>query len=47
MNDEFREVAADIIARLAAKEAPRKVSSTSECRFCPISREYYPDRMEL
>ena len=44
VDEEFREVVQGLIGRLAAREAPRKVPSSAECRFCPIGREYCPDR---
>ena len=46
VDDEFREVPSGLIARLAAKGAPRKVPNASECRFCPIGREYCPETVE-
>ena len=46
VDDEFRDVVTSLIGRLTAKEAPRKVPSTAECRFCPIPREYCPERIE-
>ena len=46
VDDEFREVVSGLIGRLVGKEAPRKVSSAAECRFCPIPREYCPERVE-
>ena len=46
VDEEFRNVVTGLIGRLAAKEAPRKVPSYSECRFCPIPRDYCPEKIE-
>ena len=46
VDDEFKQVVSGLIGRLAAKEAPRKVPSAPECRFCPIPKQYCPERME-
>ena len=45
-DQEFQDLVVNLITRLTAKEAPRKVPSASECRFCPIPREYCPERIE-
>ena len=42
----FQDLVVNLITRLTAKEAPRKVPSASECRFCPIPKEYCPERVE-
>ena len=42
----FREVVKGLISRLASKTPARKAPSTAECRFCPISSQYCPDRRE-
>jgi len=44
---EFRYLVEALIGRLTAKTSPRKVPSASECRFCPIPREYCPERLEI
>ena len=46
-DQEFREMVEGLISRLTARTPPRKVPSASECRFCPIPREYCPERAEL
>ncbi len=43
---EFRDMVEGLIGRLTAKNPPRKAPSVSECRFCPIPREYCPERVE-
>ena len=43
---EFRELVEGLIGRLTAKTSPRTVPSASECRFCPIGKEYCPQRVE-
>lgn len=43
---DFRELVEGLLGRLTAKTPPRKVPSASECRFCPIGREYCPERVE-
>ena len=45
-DQQFQDLVVSLTNRLTSKEAPRKVPSASECRFCPIPREYCPDRME-
>ena len=42
----FREIVKELISRLASKTPARKALSASECRFCPISSQYCPDRRE-
>ena len=44
--EEFRVLVEGLIGRLGAKTLPRKVPSASECRCCPIPREYCPEGME-
>ena len=44
--EEFREMVEGLIGRLTAKAPPRKVPSAPECRFCPIHREYCPERID-
>ena len=46
MDEEFMEVVKGLIGRLASQEAPRKAPSAAECRFCPIPRQYCPERVE-
>ena len=43
---EFREMVEGLICRLTSRTRPRKVPSASECRFCPIGKEYCPQRIE-
>ena len=43
---EFMELVEGLIGRLTAKPSPRKVPSASECRFCPIPKEYCPERID-
>ena len=45
-DQEFRELVEALIGRLTAKTPPLKVPSASECRFCPIPREYCPEKVE-
>ena len=45
-DQEFQDLVFNLITRLTAKEAPRKVPSAAECRFCPIPKEYCPERVE-
>ena len=45
-DQEFKDLVTGLIGRLTDKIPPRKVPSPSECRFCPIPREYCPDRVE-
>ena len=42
----FKEITAGLITRLTSKTPARKAPSPSECRFCPISSQYCPDRRE-
>ena len=44
---EFRELLEALIGRITEKTPPRKVPSYSECRFCPIPKEYCPERIEV
>lgn len=44
---EFRELVGGLLGRLTAKASPRKVPSAGECRFCPIPREYCPERTDI
>ena len=46
IDDWFREITAGLIGRVTAKTPPRKAPSASECKFCPISSQYCPDRRE-
>ena len=46
-DQEFSDLVTNLIGRLTAKIPPRKVPSVSECRFCPISSQYCPERREL
>ena len=43
---ELKELVEASISRVTAKTPPRKVPSANECRFCPIPREYGPERVE-
>ena len=47
VNDRFREITAGLIGRVTSKTPPRKAPSVSECRFCPISGRYCPERREI
>ena len=42
----FKDITAGLIARLASKTPDRKAPSPGECRFCPISSQYCPERRE-
>ena len=42
----FSEIVKELISRLASKTPARKTPSAAECRFCPISRQYCPERRE-
>ena len=46
VDDRFREITAGLISRLASKTPARKAPSAGECRFCPISAQYCPERRE-
>lgn len=46
VDDDFKGVVTGLIERLAGKEAPRRVPSTAECRFCPIPKQYCLERLE-
>ena len=46
VDDRFREVTTGLISRLASKTPARKAPSSDECRFCPISSQYCPERRE-
>ena len=46
VNDWFKEITAGLITRVTSKTPPRRAPSESECRFCPISRRYCPERRE-
>ena len=46
VNDRFREITAGLIGRVTSRREPRKAPSISECRFCPISSQYCPERRE-
>ena len=45
-DQEFQDLVVNLITRLTTKEAPRKTPSASECRFCPIPKKYYPERID-
>ena len=45
-DEEFREMVEGLIGRLTAKAPPRKIPTASECRFCPIPKDYCPERIE-
>ena len=42
----FKEITAGLITRLTSKTPARKAPSAAECRFCPISSQYCPERRE-
>ena len=42
----FKEITAGFITRLTSKTPARNIPSPGECRFCPISSQYCPDRRE-
>ena len=42
----FKEITAGLITRLTSKTPARKAPSAAECRFCPISAQYCPERRE-
>ena len=42
----FKEITAGLITRLTSKTPARKAPSPGECRFCPISSQYCPERRE-
>ena len=46
VNDRFKEITAGLITRVTSKTPHRKAPSISECRFCPISSQYCPERRE-
>ena len=46
IDDRFKEITAGLITSLTSKTPPRKAPSASECRFCPISSQYCPERRE-
>ena len=46
VDDRFREIVKELISRLASKTPARKAPSAAECRFCPISGQYCPERRE-
>ena len=45
VNEEFKAQLRDAIALLSSTEPPRKVPSFQECRFCDISADYCPQRV--
>ena len=42
----FKEITAGLITKLTSKTPARKAPSPGECRFCPISSQYCPERRE-
>ena len=46
VNNRFKEITTGLIGRVTSKTPPRKAPSISECRFCPISSQYCPERRE-
>ena len=46
VNDRLREITAGLISRVTSRMPPRKAPSESECKFCPISSRYCPERRE-
>ena len=47
VNDRFREITEGLISRVTSRMPPRKAPSVGECRFCPISSRYCPERREI
>ena len=47
VDDRFKEITAGLIGRVTSKNPPRRAPSVSECRFCPISSRYCPERREI
>ena len=47
VNDRFREITTGLIGRVTSRTPPRRAPSISECRFCPISSRYCPERREI
>ena len=47
VNDRFKEITAGLTGRVTSKTPPRRAPSDSECRFCPISSRYCPERREI
>ena len=43
----FKEITASLSGRVTAKTGAKKAPSVSECRFCPISSRYCPERREI
>ena len=46
VDQRFREIVKELISRPASTTPTRKAPSAGECRFCPISAQYCPDRRE-
>ena len=46
IDDRFKEITAGLITRLTSKTPARNTPSPGECRFCPISSHYCPERRE-
>ena len=47
VNDRFKEITTGLIGRVTSRTPLRKAPSESECRFCPISSRYCPERREI
>ena len=47
VNDWFKQITAGLISRGTSRTPSRKAPSDSECRFCPISSRYCPERREI
>ena len=46
VNDAFKAQFREVIAILSSADPPRKVPSFQECRYCDISAQYCPERVE-
>ena len=46
VDNRFKEITAGLIGRVISKTPTRKAPSESECKFCPISSQYCPERRE-
>ena len=46
VNEDFERILRSQVSRLAASAPARKAPSASECRFCLISSQYCPERVE-
>ena len=46
VDNRFKEITTSLIGRITSKTAARKAPSVSDCKFCPISSQYCPERRE-